>query len=383
MGVKPSQVSLGFGFYGRSFTLADPSCTTPGACPFSEGGTPGKCTDSAGYLGHYEIQDIIAKNPGITIHHDQEAAIKYITWSGNQWISYDDKETFKQKVDWANSVGFSGSLIWASDLDDNMQRAHQGLTGKTVTTNDRILAQSNAMYTKMDVQRAFNTQCQVLQRCVKDASQPFGLHSHCSQGDTLVGFDFADCPAGEFKPICCPIIKYPSDCIWRGSGDDCNGQYHEGEMLIAQSKRGGGYTLEDTSTCRRGSKAFCCRDPSYQRNMHGCRWTECAGQCRGLETEMAKVKCGFYNQRLCCIDWDGTGTALKNCHWVGKGDCVDNTCSPNEVTVKRSPSGDGAVCAWFRQKSLCCTPHRTLEEFMCRRSYCEIYPWDCPRHRLR
>ncbi|KAM7216064.1 hypothetical protein V8F06_008537 [Rhypophila decipiens] len=363
VGVKPSQVSLGFGFYGRSFTLADPSCSTPGSCRFSDGGAPGKCTASPGYLGYYEIQDIIAQNPGITIHHDQEAAIKHITWSGNQWIAYDDADTFKQKVDWANSVGFSGSLIWASDLDDNMQTAHQGLTGKTVTNNDRILAESNALYAKSELQRSFNTQCEV-KECVKpDVYQPYSIHSYCNPGDTLVGFDNADCPDSGFKPICCPVIKYPSDCIWRGGGSDCNGQCHE-----------------DTSTCRRGSKAFCCKDPSYDRNMRmrGCRWTVCNGHCQGLETEMAKSKCGFYHERLCCMNWVDTGPALKNCHWVGRGDCADNTCSPSEVTVKRSTAGDGAVCAWFRQKSLCCTADRTTEAFMCRRTYCDIYPWDCP-----
>lgn len=32
--IPPSKIALGFGFYGRAFTLADPSCNTPG-CPFS------------------------------------------------------------------------------------------------------------------------------------------------------------------------------------------------------------------------------------------------------------------------------------------------------------------------------------------------------------
>jgi GH18 family chitinase len=116
VGVKPSQVSIGFGFYGRSFTLTNPSCSTPGQCRFSGGGAPGMCTGTSGYLAYYEIQNILAQNPGIVVHHDQEAAIKYITWGNGQWVSYDDADTFRQKVDWANSVGFSGSLIWASDL---------------------------------------------------------------------------------------------------------------------------------------------------------------------------------------------------------------------------------------------------------------------------
>jgi GH18 family chitinase len=34
VGINPSKIALGFGFYGRAFTLQDPSCTKPG-CPFS------------------------------------------------------------------------------------------------------------------------------------------------------------------------------------------------------------------------------------------------------------------------------------------------------------------------------------------------------------
>ncbi|EAW17011.1 putative chitinase [Aspergillus fischeri NRRL 181] len=113
--LSPSEIAIGFGFYGRAFTLADPSCTTPG-CPFSGGAKPGVCTATSGYLAYYEIQKILSDNPHITPVHDKEAAVKYFTWDSNQWISYDDKDTFQEKLDWVNSHGFSGSLIWASDL---------------------------------------------------------------------------------------------------------------------------------------------------------------------------------------------------------------------------------------------------------------------------
>jgi len=39
-----------------------------------------------------------------------------LVFNHDQWISYDDKDTFQQKIDWANDIGFGGSLIWASDL---------------------------------------------------------------------------------------------------------------------------------------------------------------------------------------------------------------------------------------------------------------------------
>jgi len=54
VGIKPEQVVMGFGFYGRSFELADPSCFTPG-CQFSGGARAGPCSTTSGILMYYEI----------------------------------------------------------------------------------------------------------------------------------------------------------------------------------------------------------------------------------------------------------------------------------------------------------------------------------------
>jgi len=72
-----------------------------------------------------EIQDII-KDQKPNIIHDKEAAVNYFTYTHkdakrkrsddgnehdkraddkNQWVSFDDKTTMKQKVDWANDLG--------------------------------------------------------------------------------------------------------------------------------------------------------------------------------------------------------------------------------------------------------------------------------------
>lgn len=123
VGIPPDKVALGFGFYGRSFTLQDPDCSEPG-CRFSNASRPGVCTDTGGYLAYYEVQDILDKHSDIKVHHDKTAAVKYFSWDKDQWISFDDKDTFKQKIDWANDIGMSGSLIWASDLGEYLE-VHQ------------------------------------------------------------------------------------------------------------------------------------------------------------------------------------------------------------------------------------------------------------------
>jgi chitinase len=50
--------------------------------------------------------------------YDKTAAVKYMAWDDDQWISYDDADTFKDKIKWADDIGFAGSLIWASDLGE-------------------------------------------------------------------------------------------------------------------------------------------------------------------------------------------------------------------------------------------------------------------------
>lgn len=115
---------MGFGFYGRAFTLADPGCTKPG-CKFKGASDPGPCTATGGYLAYYEIMNILngkgLKQRAINKPTlDKESAVNYLTFGNDQWVSYDDKVTFKQKVDWANEVGLGGGLIWASDQGERI-----------------------------------------------------------------------------------------------------------------------------------------------------------------------------------------------------------------------------------------------------------------------
>jgi chitinase len=97
---------LGLGFYGRSFTLQDPSCNTPG-CAFISGAEKGECTGEAGILSNAEIQRIIVDHEVKPVF-DKKVGVKWITWNSNQWVSYDDAETLKLKIEFANNLGLAG-----------------------------------------------------------------------------------------------------------------------------------------------------------------------------------------------------------------------------------------------------------------------------------
>jgi hypothetical protein len=100
-------VVLGLGFYGRSFTLKDPSCNKPG-CPFSSGAEKGECTGESGILFNSEIQRIMSAN-NVKPVVDKEAGVKWITWGSDQWVSYNDAETLQLKIKFANGLGLAGT----------------------------------------------------------------------------------------------------------------------------------------------------------------------------------------------------------------------------------------------------------------------------------
>ncbi|KAE8396531.1 glycoside hydrolase [Aspergillus alliaceus] len=114
--INPNRVVMGLGFYGRSFTMEDPKCMTPG-CPFKKGEAPaGECTNVPGVLSATEIHKIVRN--GASVSFDKEAAVKIATWNTNQWVSWDDVETLRVKIDYANKRCLGGTMVWAIDLDD-------------------------------------------------------------------------------------------------------------------------------------------------------------------------------------------------------------------------------------------------------------------------
>ncbi|EGE82986.2 bacteriodes thetaiotaomicron symbiotic chitinase [Blastomyces dermatitidis ER-3] len=367
--VPPSKIVIGFGFYGRAFTLQNPSCGEPG-CPFSAGAKPGVCTGQSGYLSQYEIRDILNKNSNskrstTSVTHDKEAAVKYFSWDSNQWISYDDEDTFKQKVDWADEVGFSGSLIWASDLvDDYDLTAHKALTGNSKLVTARSFRRDQAQKPLVDDLNDF-----LGRRCFKfkdtvDLENP--QVASCSPY-VKMGYDKAGCKGkdGECgKPICCPMNSGLKDCQWRGSGGDCNGRCHAGEVHIASSSWGGTPGQSGTGRCSRGGKALCCKMGMFDDFNENCYWSSGVGSsCKEDEESLAYMwdRTGWgtvfkHGNHFCCPK--SQPMPYKNCHWVGEGDCADNTCNENEVTLEADSRGDSYIgCSWYREKSLCCTPN--------------------------
>ncbi|KFA55929.1 hypothetical protein S40293_08857 [Stachybotrys chartarum IBT 40293] len=362
-GVPPGQIVFGIGFYGRSFTLQDPDCSTPG-CPFSGPSEPGVCTNSAGTLAYFEIMDIIDdENPEVV--HDREAAAKYFVFGDNndQWISFDDEDTMEQKIQWANEVGLGGVMIWAVDHDDNNFSALEALLGEPLPTYAQNL--QRAAVSDTDRWSSVNGQACRVSDCLSSFSNPPAGYSTAPNGRFRDRCG-SDRYGNMYKYVWCPTDALPQQCEWRGSGS-CHGQCHVGEVTLAHSPHG------SRSCLAPGQQAFCCRSSTWANLVDGCRWTRpCDDECPSDARYMISTRDWYQDsldgppmnceEHYCCpYDFQG-------CHWVGQGTCDDNECDANDVQVALDAYGDnGRACAGGlngRRKPLCCNTPEDLNPFL-------------------
>ena len=356
--VPPGQVVLGIGFYGRSFQLKNSACSKPG-CTFSGPANPGVCTQSAGTLAYFEIMDIIdVQKPKII--HDKDAAANYITFGDNkdQWVSYDDATTFKQKIEWANSVGLGGVMIWSVDLDDDSFSALEGLLGESLPSFQENLKRT--LTTDTNHWSSVNGQACKVSDCLSQFSNPPDGYSTAPNGrfpDTCGSDHYGQ----QYKYVWCPTDALPTTCEWRGSGS-CHGQCHEGEVTLAHSPHGSNYCAKP------GQQAFCCVSNTWATFDDKCGWASGCHDCPSdakYSVSSRTYSYGFFQrctQNFCCpYDFQG-------CHWVGKGTCDDNECSATDVEVGLDSTGDtGSQCAGGlngRQKPLCCNTPKDLNPFL-------------------
>jgi chitinase len=112
-GLNPAKINFGLALYGRGYTLADPSCSDL-LCPFAGPSKPAPCTNFEGVMSLVEIEQLIKKRR-LTPKYLPDSMMKQITWD-DQWIGYDDEETFSAKRDFADGLCFGGTMIWSIDF---------------------------------------------------------------------------------------------------------------------------------------------------------------------------------------------------------------------------------------------------------------------------
>lgn len=250
-GVKPEKVVMGLGWYGRSFTLADPSCNKPnGVCKFTGGADAGPCSDASGILTLKEITDIISYE-SVTPVWDKTAMVKYVTWEGNQWVSYDDDDTFDQKRKFANSRCLGGTMVWAMDQRD--QGEDNGLAPATGVTTGQ---QKDASQMSQDLAAGiscYTTDCGAT--CKKGTNKVTEMNGQPGKLSTT-----DRCPTNKYRSLCCEDGTLMGVCKWRGYrglGLSCMGGCDDEETEVVQDTNNHGKSGDQT--CTGGIQSYCCK----------------------------------------------------------------------------------------------------------------------------
>ncbi|KAK0543803.1 hypothetical protein OC845_005939 [Tilletia horrida] len=336
--IPMSKITLGMGFYGRSFTMADPSCSDPG-CPFSGAGRPLGSSVEGGTESYADILTFIADG-GVSVF-DEQAAVKYLTYGGDQWVSYDDADTFLLKMNYANSICIGGTMIWSVDQDTPQGDALAALYPD-------ILGIAGQKDTGAD-------SCQVT-LCGESCPAGFTSVSKVSINPALYN---APCDIKK-KPasLCCPTGAAPTQCHWnRGpsQGPCAANACAIGEVALFSDPVGDG----SQPACTSGNQILCCKP--FQPQPEQCVWGSCENpvggsfgsscpsnfphvQTSGVQGDPGSQACWSTTslegdvKPLCCSNT----LSYTNCAWHGTfGFCYDNQCPVGQVAIATDVAGDG------------------------------------------
>ncbi|KIH92205.1 hypothetical protein SPBR_02226 [Sporothrix brasiliensis 5110] len=323
--VDPAKINLGLAMYGRSTTVASAACTAPG-CPYLSGGDPGQCSEQTGILLNSEIESIIAAN-GLAPTLYADAAVKTISWGANQWVSFDDADTWKIKGDYAKSVCLGGVMVWAISHDDirgTYAKQLAGALGRTVFIDPatNVTAVVTNGFSQVDT-------CQ-WSNC--GAGCPTGFAEVPLSTDPLGGSltDGTGCFGGSVHTFCCPKTAPLPVCALRGFQDSgvCNPGCAAGEAEVGAQSKG----------CAVGYQSACCPVESSSMAPYGaCAWFGAPPLC---SSPGSVAVCPSSHPNHVVSSTSGQGGA-GSC-WVGAMSyCCTASAAPNQFTE----------CAWNTKAS--------------------------------
>lgn len=152
------KVVLGMAFYGRAFTLADRSCNKPG-CTYASGASKLACSGEISVALNSEIEEIIEKTGSKPVLY-KDAAVKVLQYNDNQWVSYDDSDTFQTRADFARSQCLGGVMVWAVSHDNvdatNSWAIKQATSGRRTSLINLALHDGSSGY---DTVTQYHDQC--------------------------------------------------------------------------------------------------------------------------------------------------------------------------------------------------------------------------------
>jgi hypothetical protein len=355
--IDPGKVTLGLAFYSRTFGLADPSCTLAGgACYFHSGGAPGRCSNNVGTLMGAEVAEML-HFPDIQPTLDTAAAVKVFSYKGD-WITFDDEDTFKLKVEFAKSQCLGGVMVWAVSQDS----AHSMSLGMMEEFARKMQASGhNAV-----LRPSYSRQLQA------------------ATGFTSPGVSF-DATKGQREGDMDSRVQR-NQCRWTGCSESCGPGYYPVHRTDEDRHSDTEYMVDSTN-CRDGSvHTLCCpvSGPYAECGWYGFQNGDCTGVCPSGFTQVgsSRVACRSNRPQVACcttrtVDHWGqdsgeiTATALyANCNWEGSNDGVSclhregDKCANGKPPLVASRFGSGgAFCTGDTRVLYCCREQTDVKQW--------------------
>lgn len=161
---------------------------------------------------------------------DAKASVKWMVYGSNQWVSYDDAETLKTKVQYMTSRCLKGFSVWSIDWDTEQFDASAALFGDAAmsraviedTLDDReksALVADLAAYTGQNCYTTYScvssdAGATASGTCQGGYSSVAVAHNPDHIGIMVTGDYGISCEKDSWKHICCPTKQAPQNCDW-------------------------------------------------------------------------------------------------------------------------------------------------------------------------
>ncbi|XP_061703293.1 acidic mammalian chitinase-like [Syngnathoides biaculeatus] len=111
-GAPPGKLNVGFATYGRTFRTV--SAADGVGAPAGGPASAGTFTREAGFWSYYEICTFLE---GGSLGWIEDQKVPYGV-KGNEWVGFDNRQSFRIKTEYLKNEKFGGAFVWALDLDD-------------------------------------------------------------------------------------------------------------------------------------------------------------------------------------------------------------------------------------------------------------------------
>jgi len=114
-GVPAEKLVLGMPTYGHTFAGVE---SEKPKSPHKGKGPKGRCTGEEGSIAYFEVTELL-KSGQLKRYWDDDTATPYAYDPKTKvWVTYDDPESFRKKIDVVEGKKLGGAMFWAIDLDD-------------------------------------------------------------------------------------------------------------------------------------------------------------------------------------------------------------------------------------------------------------------------